>query len=435
MSEYGVSKYLNNRPASRKKHIYSRLLDYFSVFVVAYLFFTVFYYVGNQVPIVKGYNKQYETANHKIMDYIDESHLYSYNEKRTDFIDVDETTINYILNVTKTSAYIHDMQIPEYQPDSSYIMVDVKYEETFLKDLESYPLDNLSYYYKVFKKTDVGLDNYVSGGVDYKDDIDTYQYKKAMIVGDEEYHVTSDDPDYIARGESISTYLVLTSENTEKMINRVIKGEKVDEVANKLYNRLFNAYRRGIDFGTEDIEKHSLSYKKLYIQFTDSYQSITRSTAVIYVISYAFAYLLINGLVSLISKEWTTIGQKVMGLGLSDIHENDPSWWRLLIFYFTNFLLFFSSSMLSFYFIGIFGVLSYQIFPGFTLLAVMLFLLILNVLSIGMTMFAPKHNDLSTLASGIIIKDKNDFETTPEDDLINVGGQDDNQEDQGGEQD
>ena len=82
---------------------------------------------------------------------------------------------------------------------------------------------------------------------------------------------------------------------------------------------------------------------------------------------------------------------------------------------------------------GMFGVLSYQIFPGFTLLALLSFLLILNVFSFGMIMFTNKHNDLSTLAGGILIKDKNEFETSPEDDLININSEQKEEEDVGRE--
>ena len=54
------------------------------------------------------------------------------------------------------------------------------------------------------------------------------------------------------------------------------------------------------------------------------------------------------------------------------------------------------------------------------MLAVLLALLILNIFSLGMTFFSSQNHDLSTLAGGIIIKDKNEFETKPEDDLINT---------------
>ena len=433
MSELTVSKYINNSPCGRKKHIYSRLLDYFSLFIVAYIFFTIFYSIGIQTPVVKNLNREYKNTSIKMMDYIDSSHLLSYNEKKNDFIDTAENAKAYLLTLTKTSAYIHQMQIPEYLEDKTYIMVDVKYEETFLNDSTNYPLDNLSYYFNIFKKTDSKLNNYVIKGVDYKDDIETYQYKKAMEINDDSYHVSVDDEDYTARGEGISTYLVLTNTKTEKMINRVIKGEKIDDESNKLYNKLYNAYCRGVDFGTKDVEKHSKTYLQLNSKFKNIYQSITMANALIYLISYVVGFIVLNGLTCLISKDWVTIGQKVMGLGLSDVHEHNLTWWRILVYELINLILFFSSSIGAFYFMGMFGVLSYQIFPGFTLLALLSFLLILNVFSFGMIMFTNKHNDLSTLAGGILIKDKNEFETSPEDDLININSEQKEEEDVGRE--
>ena len=435
MSELTVSKYINNCPASKKKHIYSRLLDYFSMFVVTYIFFTIFYYVGGTTPIVRRFNQEYTSSSRKIMDYINESRLLSYNEKKNDFIDANETAKDYLLNLTKTSAYIHNMQIPEYDGES-YTMRDVDYDETFLYNQESYPLDNLSYYYHIFKKTDPTLNNYIIGGVDYSSDIETYQYKKAMVITDDPYHVDPTDTDYESRGEGLSIYLVLTSEYTEKMINRVIKNERIDENTNALYNKLFNAYRRGIDFGESDLENNSSEFARLNKIFKNSYQNLTKSSAIIYLISYFVAFVVLNGLVCLISKECVTIGQKAMRLGLSDTHENNLSWWRILVYQLVNFVLFFSSAIVSFYFIGIFGVLSYEIFPKFTLLAVLLFLLMSNILSLGMSLFTSKSHDLSTLAAGIMIKDKNEFETSPEDDLKNLTNNSDiinNEENSSGE--
>ena len=420
MSELTVSKYLNNKPASKKKRIYSRLLDYFSMFVVAYLFFTIFYSIGYRTPLVKGYSNDYKQCSKKIMDYIADSRLLSYNEKKNDFIDADETAKEYLVTMTKTSAYIHNMQIPVYQEDDTYILEDVNIEETFLHNSEQYDLDNLSYYFNIFKKTDTKLNNYTYGGVDYSSDIETYQYKKAMAINDEDYHVASDDEDYIARGSAISKYLVLTTENTTRMINRAIKGEKIDEATTTLYGKLFNFYRRGIDFGTKDIEKNSLAYAKLNNNFKNSYQRLSRTSAVIYVIAYATGFIVLNGIVCLISKDFVTIGQKVMSLGLCDTHENNLSWWRILIYQLMNFIMFFSSAIISFYFIGIFGVLSYEICPRFTLMAVLVFLIVLNIFSLGMIIFSHKNHDLSSLAGGVLVKDKIEFETSPENDLNNI---------------
>lgn len=417
MSEQLVSKYLNNKPAGRKKRVYARLMDYFSLFVVSYLFFSIFYAVGAQTPVVKNISANYRASSMKMLDYIDESHIMTYNEKKNDLVDAETSALDYLLALTKTSAYVHNTQIPEYQDDGSYIMVDVNVEETFLYNLENYPLDNLSYYFRIFKHNEPSLNNYVINGVDYASDLDTYQYAKIMTLKST-YFVTAEDEDYVARGSTLSTYVVLTSECTDKMINKVIKKENIDDGTNAIYNNIFGGYKKAVDFGTKDIEKNSVPFNRLNNQFKKAYQSLTGASAIIYIMAYTFAFAVVHVVVGLISKEFVTLGQKVMGLGLCGLDEKELAPWKIILYYFLNYLLFSTSMIISFYFLGIFGILSLEIFPHFTLLAVVIFLLINNVFSFIMIFVTKNRHDLSTFAARVQIKDKHDFETPPGDDTV-----------------
>ena len=83
MSEKLVSRYKNNVIASGKKHVFSRLLDYFSTFVVAYLVFALFYAIGSRLPVMNKISRDLVNQNLVIADYIYSTHLQKFNEDKT----------------------------------------------------------------------------------------------------------------------------------------------------------------------------------------------------------------------------------------------------------------------------------------------------------------------------------------------------------------
>ncbi len=409
MKKRGVSKYKNNAFSSKKKHIYSRLLDYFSYFVVSYLVFTIFNAIGANTPLVKNQTTQLNNMTVEMYQYVGSTHLQSYDSDKKTLVDSSVGATDYLKNLTLTSAYIHDIKYPEKQPDGTYIDVDVDINKTFLKDASNYELDNLSYFYKKYKKETPSMNSYVIDGVDYKDDIDTFLYIKIMAVTATDY-VTSSDPDYTARGSTLSRYVVLTSENTTKMINRIAKGETIDPATVSLYNRTYNQYLIAIQRGIEDIEANSSDYKAIHTSFRNAYQELVKTEAIIYLLSYIFAFIVLTVVMRLISKEWITIGQKVMGLALCDTQEMEPAWWRTLLYHFLNFILFSSSCAISFFFIGIYGVLSAELIPHIPLFSLILVILGFNIISFVMSFFGKVPHDISTFVSRMYIKDIKDFD-------------------------
>ena len=401
-----VSKYKNNVIASKKKHIFSRLLDYFSLFVVTYLLFTVFYSLGVRTPVMTNSSKKLQQESTQVAEYIDSTHLQRLNANRSALISIDEGAAAYVENICKTSAYVHNLTFPVKNEGGTFDELVITVEETFVNNPTSYELDNISYYYKSFKKNEPSLNNYVYEENDYKDDIDTYLYLKIMKV-DATKFVTGDDEDYLARGNNISRYVVLSKEQTTTLL-RYYKEDRADT---SLYNDIYSSYIKAAQYGVEDIENNSIPYKTLVSEFNKTYQEITLEIFVIYLISYTVAYLLLTIILRLICKEWVTLGQKVMGLGVSSSDELEPNVAQLIGYHVFNYVTFVTSIFIGLYFMGMLGVFTAKILGPVTLFAIFVALFATNLVSFFMQFFNKNNHDLSTLITRILVKDKSEFES------------------------
>ena len=416
--ERTVSKYKNNSLASKKKHIYSRLLDYFSAFVLGFIVFVIANAVCLNIPGIKGLYSVLNKESTALADYVDSTRLQMYNSDRTQLLSVDDSGYNYVVNITKTSAYIHEIKYPYKNEDGTYTIKDVPIEETFLKDEDNYPLDNVSYYFKIVKQNEPSLKSYVYQGVDYSGDIDTFMYQKIMKVK-EQYFVTEYDEDYIVRGGYLSRFVVYNKEYTQKMINRVAKGETIDSEAVNCLNRSIEAYGKGVQYGIKEIESKSAPYKVIYNRFVAAYNKICWYNALTYLCSFAFAYILLTVVMRLICKDWITLGQKVLNLAMCSTNEEELSVIQLIGYHLLNFVLFGSSSIIGLYFTGMAGVLSLEVIPFITVLAIALFVIVFNLISLFMPLWTKGRHDISTFVCRISLRDVNEFEA-PADVLAKV---------------
>lgn len=408
MKQLIVSKYKNNSVASKKKHIYSRLLDYFSVFVLTYIVFNIFYIIGIRTPVVNSLADELNAANNQLSLYVDSTHLQRLDDTGS-LMSLNDEAHRYIKDLCKTSAYVHNKTFPEKQDDGTFIEKPVPVDETFVYERENYSLDNLSFYFYKFKSNEPSLNNYMYDGVDYKDDKETYLYSKLMNA-DTSLYVSDDDADLLSRGNGVSRFVVLTSERTDKLLDYYHE----DRADLTLYEKIFTYYVETVKKGISDVESNSAPYLNLANNFSIAYQNACGAVAVIYFISYTFVYVLLNVVMFLICKEWMTIGQKVLKLSITDIHENQPSIIRMLLYHLTNFVLFASSAILGLYFMGFFGVTSVSIIGKFNLLSLLIGLLTFNVISLFMIFFNKNKHDLSTLVTGVLVKDINQFDGSAE---------------------
>ena len=403
-----ASRYAPNSIASSKKHIFARLLDYFLTFMVSLTLFAIALPISVNTRAVQNIVNDLSAARTELYQFIDSTTILHYNSEGTDLLSINDEATHYLKNLALTSAYVHDMGFPERQEDGTYLPRVVEKEETFVYDNANYPLDNISYYYRIFKSSRSELDDY--NGKTYSEltpaEIDEYEYSYIMALTLTNY-VEADDADLLARGEGVSRYVVLTVENTEQLL----KYYKNDRNDTKLYNSIYGCYAKGLQKAIKEIEKYSLEYKTIEKEITKASRRFSVYQVVVYILCYTLAYAILNVSVSLASKEWTTCGLKVMKLAFCDTDEMEPPVWKMLLYHLVCYLGFFSSSLLAFLLLGNIGITSLTIFPHISFLMVLLFILPFNVVSIFLPLFNKKYRfDLATFFTRIVIKDKNEFD-------------------------
>ena len=406
-----ASRYAPNSIASAKKHIYSRLIDYFLTFIITVTLFAIMMPISMNTSIYQNVSKEYASQRRGFYEFINETGILRLNAAGTDLLSVGEEAESYVQRVAKTSAYVHNVTFPKLNDDGTYSEVAVDIKETFIYERETYRLDNISHYFQKYKHTQNELNDYLIDGVHKKyeeltpSQKDDYQYKNIMEVTTSNF-VSSDNPDYIARGGDVSTYVVLSEQMTEK-IKLYYKNDRNDT---SLHQSIFNSFIKGTQKAINDVEVNSHIYKNIESKINIISQKYSRIQIVVYMLCYVVSYLLLNILVALFSKEWITVGQKVMGLALCEVDEMEPPIWKYLVFHGLSFFGFSSSALLSFVLLGNIGVTSLKVFPHISFLAIMIFILTLNTFSLFMPLFNKKNYDLSTFFVKIVHKDKHEFD-------------------------
>lgn len=403
-----VSKYKNNSVASKKKHIFSRLLDYFLNFVISYMVFILCYSLAGYLPVVNDVVNNLNQITEKAINYVDTTHLQKKGDN-SQLISIEEGAKSYLVNLAKTSAYVNDIKYPVKQEDGTYLDVDVNKEETFINEKLSYALDNVSYYFKNFKKSEPSINNYVYEGTDYKDDIDTLLYLKIMGL-DESKFIDTSSSKYISKGEGVSKFVILNEENTNYLIKKVAMGESSTVIEN-ITNHVANGYIKAIQYGINEVEQNAAPYLEILKEFDKGYQNVSLAVILIYLVSYLVGYILFVLLGRLMSKRWSTVGQKVLNLAFTDLEECDPHPLRLVTYHLISFILFFSSMIIGLMLMGVIGVTSLEIFPHFPVIALLLGLLTFNIISVLMPLFTKNRYDISTFISRLVLKDINEFDT------------------------
>ena len=407
MIEKTVSKYATNSVASKKKHIFARLFDYFSTMVVSTIIFAVALPILSNASFFKSRVSDLNKVTEDFQLFVSSTHLETYNEETKKMSSINEEADKYLLYLAKTSAYVHSKDFPHKKDDGTYEYLPVNKEDTFINDLINYPLDNLSYYFNVYRPNVNELNDY--NGKKYSEctqsEVDQYQFVTFMNMKATNY-VSSDDPNYLIKGEGVSTFNVLTEDNTEQILH-FYKGDKADT---KLYNSIYSGYASGLQKCIREIEDKSLDYKKIKDRFDLAYQNLSIMEIVIFLVCYVIAYALLNLVISLVSKEWMTVGLRTMKLAIVDKDEMNPRVWKYLLYHLFSLLAFVTTSVITFMLINMFGITSAKIVGPISYLMIMLFILPFNLVSLFMPFFNKNSHDLSTFFTGIIIKDTREFD-------------------------
>ena len=259
MSEQLVSRYKFNSMASKKKHIFARLLDYFSTFILSYLLFTISFSIFAPIPPIRNISDHLSNINRTVAAYIDSTHLQRLNEGKNGLISLEKSAEIYASNIAMTCAYVYDLDFYKKQSDGTYIKTKITKEETLINNMSEYALDPLSYYFISFKSDPVneGLDDYE--GYDNKE---TYLFKH-IIESDDANFIATDDTNYIARAEGLSRYNILSVELTDSII-KYFHGDTASTEAHKiLYLRYINAVQKGI----KEVQTKSVRYLGLMDEY------------------------------------------------------------------------------------------------------------------------------------------------------------------------
>ena len=408
MSQAIVSKYKDNSIAGAKRHSYARLMDYFLTLITSMVLFVILNSLAFNLPFVRDISNRLSQASIDANNYIDASGIQKFNDDESGLLSIEKMGEIWIANLTKTSAYYHDLDYPYKNEDNTYTERKVELAETFLNEPSNYALDNIGYFYKVFRLNEAGLE-YPEGT-----DINHYLYEEIMDM-DASKCISEDDANFVPYKDDVSHFLILNLESTQKMIRRVGRGEEIDSVAVDLYNNLGKSYVAATQQGITDVENNSVAFKAIYASFNTAYQQLSKVVVGSYYIAYLLSYVLLMFIGFFMSKKWITIGQKVMKLALTDMKEMEPSFVKMILYHLMSLILFSSGSVIAMMLTGMFGVMAVMVIPYISLLAINLFIIPFNLFSMGLIIFGKRsHHDISTFVSRLYVKDTLEFDVKVE---------------------
>jgi len=416
-----VSKYKNNKCTSIKKHILAILCDYFLTFIASFLLFSIFYPIASLNGRGSEITQEMNSASLKLKQYINNTHLRTYDEKADSLSDSEADAIIYITNIVKTSAYVFDLNYPVKKEDGTYDLEHkVSLKETFINDALNYPLDNISYYNLKFKPTEPSIKDYVYNDVTYttKSEIETYQYLKVMqyekFSSIDSVFVLTSDASYIPYKDLVSRYVVLNKDLAKKFINKIVFGETLDTDSENTYTSLKNCYYNALEFAGNELEGKCTTFIDLNNQYVAAYNKLILLLFVVLICCYFGSYLLLTVIPRLVFKEWITIGMKVFKLSFTDSNEMEPGI-NLLPYHILTSIMYFSSTVIALLFTGLIGVLNTAVTGPITLFSIIIFILVLDVLSIIFLFFNKRHSSLCNFVCLLQVKDTTEFEGPVED--------------------
>ena len=410
-----VSPYKNNYPASFKKHFFMIITDFFTLFIVNFIFFSIFY----PISVTNGYGKELSNniANlaNNMDHYLNDTHLRFYDENNKTMSDVNNDASNYLTNVIKTSAYVNNLNYPLKKEDGNYDMEHkVNIEETFLNDALNYPLDNISYYILRFKTSEPSINDYVLDDIDYRNDKETYQYNKIMKYDNfstllNEIFINPDSELFKPYKNLVSHFVVLNKTYAEAFINKVVFNENLSSEYENIFNSIKNSYISAINFGVNELENKCEPYMAYNNEFKNNYQNLTMLLFIILLASYIFSYLVLTLIMRPIAKRWITLGMKIFKLDFADKNEMEPGF-NLIIWHVITLIMYFPSILLVLMFSGLLGILQLPIMGPITVIMLIIFILTLDFISFIFMLVRKNHQTLGNFLSQLIIKDTTEFE-------------------------
>jgi hypothetical protein len=433
--ELFVSKFKNNLVSKKTKVIYSDLINYFLVVILTFAFFICAYSINSFIPVVNDSITQINENKDKLNRLVGETRIQEYDATKKDLVSFNVTAKTFFVTLVKTSYYVNNEMYPIYDEVlKTYVNVNVNISETFLNVVDekgnAYPLDNLSYYFLVFKSKEVTLNNYLINGIDYSDKKTDYLYLEMLNYDsnniDSTFFISIEDYNEMPSNfQTISRFNFLKFDMAQTIMSYLVYGET--GIPEENYNKLLNCYINASNLGVKDIEKNYIKYREINNNFYNHYKIYVLSLVLCLIVSYILAFIVLNVVIPGVTRGRNSIGEKIFKLGLCRTDEMEPTILNLFIYQLINFFLFFSSTIFTLFFMNI---LNISVFSsnGINLFQFIIFSLGLDLLSFIFVLINKNNQNLSLFAGQMLIKDTKEFEGISKEIEI------DNSKDENGEQ-
>lgn len=404
-----VSNYKNNVIGKKSKIFFAILIDYFLIFIGCFaLHVGVVTPISTTFPIYKESINGINTGKEELNKIVSSSHLQLFDEKTSRLENIEVTYNRYLTSLVKTSYYLNNEKYPTFD-GTSYPLKEVNVEDTF--DTPNYINDNVSFYFKKFKKDNPSLDFYIYENEDYSSKIDEYIYEKIMKLNELDYFVNSQDMNSFTFTADLNRYNVLKLDNAKLLMNKLIFNDTSSK-ANEIYTNIYNSYINAIDTGVEEIETKLDTYISTYNSFYHYYMSYVSFSIVSLLISYLLSYVIFEIILVYCFKKKNTIGNRALKLDFATIDEFEPSFKNRFIYNLVIFFTYFSNLFLVSIFTSQYASLLISS-SGFSLLGFIVFSFALDLISLILLIVKKNNQSLSLFASNMVLKSKEDFENIP----------------------
>ena len=393
------SPYFHNVVASRKKIFLGSLCDYFLVFILTTVLYTL---VGSSIlsslPITKSNNEAMASSNTSLRKIVGETHIQTYNEEEDSLTSVETMAKDYIVALAKTSYYVNgDLLFPV----SSTEKVTLSEGDTFLnEENKGYDLNPLAYYFCSFKAQHEELNFYTYDGVDYSSDKKKGLYEYAFGYTSGSYSSFFEE-----KAKNLSQYETLTLAKAKSITDYLYYG---DSGASSVYSALSKAYNNASKKFVEEVESKYQAYINEQARFNEAYGNSTLGYLLTLYLTYALSFVILE-IIPVFNKRKVTIGYYVHKLAYAKENETNPKWYQFLLKSLIRFFLYLSSPALLLLLFSQWGLLFYS-FGFFRFIYLVAFSLILLLVSNILMLNNKNHQGIAELGSALLLKDTDELE-------------------------
>ncbi|MCQ2815429.1 MAG: hypothetical protein MJ227_04090 [Bacilli bacterium] len=407
------STYKNNVPAKKSRVFYSNLINYFSTFIVTFIFAVLAVNpIITNLPITKSAQNEALTISEGLYQIVDDFRVQKYDKETKSLKSVSEMADLYLNKLCLTSLYT-------YNQTYSDTPIDIK--DTFFNiENLNYPNDNLSYYFFNKKKNTEDLKSYVYDNVDYSNNINGLMYSKVMnydVDTYKDYFISETDYNKLDPSlQIIDRHNILSITHTE-LLKNYLKFKNTGGKEETTYFYLEETYVRASIFITYEIETKYQPYIYLNSELSRLGNYISGEYIIGYSLAYLLAFIFLYLIVPLFghNKElFNSLGFRIIKLALTTKDEYEPGFLEYFLNFLIRFVIGYSCLILAFFFTGLIQITGFTI-GWFSMIGLLIATLIFGLISNIFLIFSSANQDFTSFVSRLYIKDKTTFEGPIED--------------------